>query len=54
MLTVPITPNICTKLMLRASLIESLVLEWTTSLDSSSGSLFVRMCIVQMSRSRRT
>ena len=26
MLTVPITPNICTKLMLRASLSESLVL----------------------------
>ena len=25
------------------------ILEWTTSLDSSSGSLFARMCIVPMS-----
>ena len=33
---------------------EIIILEWTTTLYSSSGSLFVRMCIVQMSMSRRT
>ena len=49
---IPIIPyiktfSLCSKLqivMLDKSKLKSFLLQWTTSLDSSSGSLFVRMC----------